>query len=129
MGTCERIAISCARRIFLIVSGHHDPAFTVASLATTTTSRSCTRPTTVTTPAPGAAPISSPLTLSPAPFPRCFILIVSHQQSNLLRIRILIEQEVNALARGEFTLAVLPFNLFRSTTKTQSGLELTKLVC
>ena len=37
----QRIAISCARRIFLIVSGHQEPAFTVASLATTTTSRPC----------------------------------------------------------------------------------------
>ena len=35
----ERIAISCARRIFVIVSGHHEPAFTVASFATTITSR------------------------------------------------------------------------------------------
>ena len=65
----ERIAISCARRIFLIVSGHHDPALTVASLATTTTSRPSTRPTTVTTPAPGAAPVScQAVTLSPLPF-------------------------------------------------------------
>src|SRR5438445_358774 len=34
-----RIAISWARRIFLIVSGHQDPALTVASFATTTTGR------------------------------------------------------------------------------------------
>src|ERR1043166_9675195 len=53
IGTRERIAISCARRIFLIVSGHHEPAFTVAPFATTTTSLPSTRPTTVTTPAAG----------------------------------------------------------------------------
>src|SRR2546422_136065 len=34
-----RIAISWARSIFLIVSGHQEPAFTVASFATTTTGR------------------------------------------------------------------------------------------
>ena len=59
IGTRERMAISCARRIFLIVSGHHEPAFTVASLATTTHSRPWTRPTAVTTPAAGAPPLYS----------------------------------------------------------------------
>jgi hypothetical protein len=54
MGTRQRMAISCARRILVMVSGHHDPAFTVASFATTTTSRSSTLPTPVTTPAAGA---------------------------------------------------------------------------
>jgi hypothetical protein len=39
IGIRQRIAISWARRIFRIVSGHHEPAFTVASLATITTSR------------------------------------------------------------------------------------------
>ncbi len=39
-----------------MVSGHHDPAFTVASFATTTTSRPSTTPTPVMTPAPGAWP-------------------------------------------------------------------------
>src|SRR5690606_16997361 len=56
IGTRQRIAISSARRIFRIVSGHHEPAFTVASFATTTTARPCTVPTPVTTPAPGASP-------------------------------------------------------------------------
>ena len=55
-GMRQRIAISCARRIFPIVSGHHDPALTVASFATTTASRPPMRPTTVTTPAAGACP-------------------------------------------------------------------------
>ncbi len=32
-----RIAISCARRIFLMVSGHQEPALIVPSFATTTT--------------------------------------------------------------------------------------------
>jgi hypothetical protein len=56
MGTRQRMATSCARSIFVMVSGHHDPAFTVASLATTTTGRSCTQPMPVTTPTPGAWP-------------------------------------------------------------------------
>ena len=54
IGMRWRIAISWARRIFLIVSGHQEPAFTVASFATTTTGRPPTRPSPVTTPAAGA---------------------------------------------------------------------------
>src|SRR5690349_8152334 len=50
------MAISWARRIFRIVSGHHEPAFTVGSFATTTPSRPCTMPRPVTTPAAGAWP-------------------------------------------------------------------------
>ena len=53
-GGASRIATSCARSIFVIVSGHQEPAFTVASFATTTTGLPCTMPTPVTTPAPGA---------------------------------------------------------------------------
>ena len=43
-----------ARRILWIVSGHHAPAFTVASFATTTAGRPSIFPMTVTTPAAGA---------------------------------------------------------------------------
>src|SRR5690242_18176830 len=50
------MATSCARRIFVIVSGHQEPAFTVASFATTTTGRRWITPTPVTTPAAGAWP-------------------------------------------------------------------------
>src|ERR1035441_6005729 len=39
MGSRLRMATSCARRILVMVSGHHAPAFTVASLATTTAGR------------------------------------------------------------------------------------------
>src|SRR6266566_3461828 len=56
IGMRWRIAISWARSIFLIVSGHQEPAFTVASFATTTTGRPAIRPRPVTTPAPGACP-------------------------------------------------------------------------
>ena len=38
MGIRQRMAISWALSIFPMVSGHHEPALTVASLATTTTS-------------------------------------------------------------------------------------------
>src|SRR5574341_55062 len=51
-----RIATSCARRIFLIVSGHHDRALTVASFATTPAGRPPISPSPVTTPAAGAWP-------------------------------------------------------------------------
>jgi hypothetical protein len=54
IGMRSRIATSWARNIFLIVSGHQEPAFTVASLATITTCRPATMPTPVMTPAPGA---------------------------------------------------------------------------
>src|SRR5665213_581837 len=56
IGIVHRMAISCARRIFLIVSGHHEPAFTVGSFATTTTARPSTTARPVTTPADGACP-------------------------------------------------------------------------
>src|SRR5919106_1604269 len=56
IGMRWRIATSCARRIFLMVSGHHEPALTVASFATTTAGRPATRPSPVTTPAAGAWP-------------------------------------------------------------------------
>ena len=54
MGTRWRIATSWARSILRMVSGHHEPALTVASLATITTGRPATVPTPVMTPAPGA---------------------------------------------------------------------------
>ncbi len=50
------MAISCARSILRIVSGHQEPALTVASLATMTISRPSTVPIPVTTPAAGAWP-------------------------------------------------------------------------
>ena len=40
LGARQGIAISCARSTLRTVSGHHEPAFTVGSFATTTTSRS-----------------------------------------------------------------------------------------
>ena len=49
-----RMAISCARRILVMVSGHHAPAFTVASFATITAGRPSILPSPVTTPAAGA---------------------------------------------------------------------------
>ena len=56
IGTWQRMAASCARSILVMVSGHHEPAFTVASFATTTVSRPATLPIPVTTPAAGAWP-------------------------------------------------------------------------
>ena len=44
IGMWQRIAISWARSILGIVPGHQEPAFTVASFATTTTSRPSTTP-------------------------------------------------------------------------------------
>src|ERR1035437_1301231 len=53
-------AISWARRCFLTVIGKYVPPFTVASFATTITSRPETLPTPVTSPAPGAPPSYRP---------------------------------------------------------------------
>ena len=58
MGSRFSRAISCARSTFLQVSGNQAPAFTVASLATTTTSRPWMAPIPTTTPAAGAPPYS-----------------------------------------------------------------------
>ena len=59
IGIRWRIATSCARRSFRIVSGHEEPAFTGASLETMTTSRPSTTPMPVMTPAPGPVTLSS----------------------------------------------------------------------
>src|SRR3990172_834402 len=56
MGMRWRIATSWARSILVMVSGHQEPALTVASLATITTSRPATTPMPVMTPAAGACP-------------------------------------------------------------------------
>ncbi len=112
IGTRERIAISCARRIFLIVSGHHEPALTVASLATTTTSRPPTRPTAVTTPAAGAAAV---------------VLVVGDEQADLLRVRVLVEQKLDALARRQLPLLVLLLYLVRAAARAQSLFERAQL--
>src|ERR1039457_6348977 len=56
MGSRLRMATSCARRILVMVSGHHAPAFTVASLATTTAGRPSTLSRAGTAPPPGGRP-------------------------------------------------------------------------
>src|SRR5712692_2841446 len=124
IGTRERIAISCVRRIFLIVSGHHDPAFTVASCSTTTTSLPPRRPIVVTTPAPGTAPISWSL---PSAF--CFVLIVSDQESDLLSERILVVQHLDALRRCQLGLLMLLLDFLRPATETHLRLQFAQLVC
>ena len=90
------MAISCARRIFGMVSGHQAPAFTVASLATITVGRPSTRPMPVMTPAAGAWPsylswaTRSPISRNMAP---------------------VIDQFGDALARGQLACLVLLLDL------------------
>src|SRR6266436_4559776 len=116
IGTRDRIAISCARKIFLIVSGHHDPALTVASFATTTTSRPSTKPTVVTTPAAGAVPTSSSFLL-PA---FCFlVLVIRNQQAYFLSERIPVEQEIDALASCQLALLMLLLDFLQPATETK----------
>jgi hypothetical protein len=56
MGTRLRMAISCARRPLVTVSGHQEPAFTVASPAMMTAQRPSILPMPVTEPKQGASP-------------------------------------------------------------------------
>ena len=68
-----------------MVSGHQEPALTVASLATTTTSRPSTTPTPVMTPAAGRLAV---------------VLVVGDQQAELEPRRAGIEQLLDPLARA-----------------------------
>jgi hypothetical protein len=61
------MAMFCARITFFAVIGKNAPAFTVASLAISITSRPCTRASPVTTPAAdGAPPHSSYIAVAPS---------------------------------------------------------------
>ena len=78
--------------------GKKAPALTVASLAMTMTSRPATRPTPVTTPAEGAAPVAIHIPRGP--------------QTEFKEVGAGIDQMDDALARGEPALGVLTFNRF-----------------
>jgi hypothetical protein len=87
----------------------------------------------VTTPAPGAPPISSScfalcpfaaVRLLPTAF--CFVLIVCDQQPNLLSERVLVEQQFNPLARRQLALLVLLLDLLRPAAETQLRFQLAK---
>jgi hypothetical protein len=108
IGTRQRIADSCARRIFLIVSGHHEPALTVASLATTTTSRPCTTPSPVTTPGGRRLPL---------------VLVVRDEQADLDEGRAGVAEPLDPLARRELPLLVLPIDLVRPAALAEPRLE------
>ena len=108
-GCVQRIAISCARRIFLIVSGHHEPAFTVASLATMTTLRPSTTPIPVTTPADGACP--------------SYWSYATSRPISTKRVLPIAEQR-DALARGELSRLVQLLDLRRAATDLELRLEL-----
>ncbi len=105
----QRIAISCARSIFLIVSGHHDPALTVASFATTTTWR------------PRDARDSG----DDAGGGRlAVVLVVRDEQADLEEAGVGIAKTLDALAGGELSLRVLASNLLRSAALSEPCLEL-----
>src|SRR4029453_8555528 len=99
IGTWHRMAVSCARRIFLIVSGHHEPAFTVASFATTTASRPPPSPPAATHPAAGAPGEAS----------------------------LVVEQGGDPRSRSELALLVLPLDLVGPSPLLEPRLELAKL--
>ncbi len=109
IGMRQRIAISCARSIFLIVSGHHDPALTVASFATTTTWR--------------------PQTLRDSGDDTggrrlALVFVVGDEETDLEKARVGIAQTLDALAGGELSLRVLAGDLLRAAALSEPCLEL-----
>jgi len=74
---------------------------TVASLATTTASRPAMRPNPVTTPAE----------------------VVGHEQADLLKVRVLIEQEANSFASGQLAFFMFSCDALRAAAFAQSLFE------
>ncbi len=104
MGTRLRMAISCARRILVTVSGHQEPALTVASLATMIG---------------GAA-----FDFADAGDDACarrlaIILIVGDQQADFEERRARIEQLRDPLARRHLAGAVLFFDSLGAAAQAQ----------
>src|SRR5437773_6284871 len=108
-----RIAISCARSIFLIVSGHQEPAFTVASFATTTTGRPAIRPSRDHA-GTGRLPI---------------VLIGGHEQADFEPGRDRIEEGGDSLARRQLPLLVLAAHAVGPAALLEPALELAVFRC
>ena len=101
------MAISCARRILVMVSGHHAPAFTVASLATITAGRPSILPSPVTTPAAGRLAV---------------VAVVGDQQADFEEERAGSSSARDALARRHLAGAVLLFDARRRRRLRAGGL-------
>ena len=94
-----------------MVSGHHAPAFTVASLATITDGRPSIRPTPVTTPAPGAWPS---------------YLSNAIRQPDFEEQTARVNQFVNPFSRGEFAVAMLLLDFLRAAARAQLVFQVLK---
>ncbi len=112
IGMRQRIAISCARRIFLIVSGHHEPAFTVASFATTTT---------------GAAVHDADAGDDAGGGRLAVVLVVRDEQADLDEARAGVAEPRDALARRQLSLRVLLRDLVGAAALAQARLERAEL--
>ena len=112
MGRRLRIAISCARRILVMVSGHQAPAFTVASLATMTAGRPSILP--------DAGDDARGGRLAVVP-------VVGDQQADFEEEGAGVEQGRDALARGHLAGAVLPLDARRPAAFAQAGFEFLQL--
>ncbi len=108
-----RIAISCARKIFWMVSGHHAPALTVASLATID----------------GRAPFDA---ANPGDYSGSgrlsIVLVVSQQEPDFEEHRFDIEQGGDPLPRRQLTVPMLFVDLRRTASRPESLLQFVQLL-
>ena len=103
------MAISCARRILWMVSGHHAPALTVASLATITAGRPSMRA------EPGDHARGGRLAV---------VLVVGDQQADFEKRRAVVDQLGDALARGELAGGVLLLDFLLPAAQAQRIFQL-----
>ena len=107
------MAISCARRILVMVSGHQAPAFTVASLATTTAGRPSMRAEAGDDAGGGRLAV---------------VAVVGDQQADFEEAAAGVDQLPDALARRQLAGAVLLVDARRSAARAEALFERVNLL-
>ena len=102
------MAISCARRILVMVSGHQAPAFTVASLATMTAGRPSMRAEAGDDAGGGRLAV---------------VLVVGDQQADLEEARAGVDERGDALARGHLAGVMLALDARLAAALAQARFE------